>query len=114
MVCAILGILDIYIMIKFLSFCHTYAMLYYQRNRCVRCIFYLVELLVLTLFVFSKIGKDTLFPLKHTKIIFDDNNLIDEYKDILVLTNHVITACDSFNIFALGIVVLKCFDHFGS
>lgn len=113
-VCIILGILDIYVMIKFLAFCHTYAMLYYQRNRCVRCVFYLVELLAITLFVFSKIGKDTLFPFKHTELIFDHNNIIQRYMDILVITNDAITACDSFNIFTLGMVVLKVFDHFGS
>jgi hypothetical protein len=64
--------------------------------------------------VFSKIGKDTLFPLKHTELIFEHQNIFERYKDILEETNDIVTACDSFNIFTLGIVVLKCFDHFGS
>ena len=65
--CIIAGVLDIYVMIKFLSICHNYAMLYYKRNRCLKCIFFLGEVLAFLLFVFNKIGKDTLFPIKHTE-----------------------------------------------
>ena len=112
--CIIVAILDIYVMIKFLAICHTYAMLYYQRKRSIQCLFFFLEFLALLLFVFSKIGKDTLFPLKHTELIFEHQNIFERYKDILEETNDIVTACDSFNIFTLGIVVLKCFDHFGS
>ena len=62
----------------------------------------------------SKIGRDALFPLKHTELIFDHHNFYEMYKDLLDTTSDVVSVCDAFNQLVLGMIVLKCFDHFGS
>lgn len=109
------AILVMYLVIKFLSICHTYAMLYYLRNRrCARCVFYLVEIMVFILYEFGTIARDTLFPVKHSNIIFDEHNFFERYQNILNTISDAVSTCDSLDKFILGMVILKCFDHFGS
>lgn len=108
------AILVMYLIIKFLSICHTYAMLYYQGNKCARRIVFLVEIFTFILYEFGTIARDTLFPVKHTQLIFDEHNFFERYQDILNMISDAVSTCDSFDKFILGMVVLKCFDHFGS
>ena len=108
------AIFVMYLIIKFLNICHTCAMLYYERNRCARCIFFIVEVFVFILYEFGTIARDTLFPVKHTQLIFDKHNFFEEYQDILNKISDAVSTCDSIDKFILGVIVLKCFDHFGS
>ena len=109
------AILEMIAMIKFLSIFHTYAMLYYERNRCARCVFFLVESLAFIFYELSSFTRNALFPVKHTQLIFDKDKIIFErYTDIYNKISDTASACDSFDKFILGMAVLKCFDHFGS
>ena len=52
--------------------------------------------------------------MKHSELIFNNKNIFLDYKDLFNELSDAVSACDSFDKFILGMVVLKCFDHFGS